>query len=460
MNKSDGFRALPSVDLVLSQPAVEELVQVYSRSAVIGLVRQRLEECRRIIAEGAAPPTLIELVDSVKQRAAEVWRTFPRPVINATGVILHTNLGRAPLSTQAMQAMADAGRGYTNLEFDLEKGERGSRQGYVSSLLRQLTGAQAALVVNNNASAVVLGLAAVARGKEVVVSRGEAVEIGGGFRIPDVLAQSGAKLVEVGTTNRTYVSDYEAAITENTAALLKVHASNFRVLGFTHAPTVEELVEVGRQRSVPVLHDLGSGCLLETTQFGLAHEPTPQESIAAGCGLAFFSGDKLLGGPQAGIVVGREELVRLLERHPLARAVRLDKLSLAALSATLLHYLKGEATVAIPSWRMISMPAAELKRRAARWKRVLGPQAILLQGESTIGGGSLPGETLPTWLVALELVDAAGGAEGLASRLRQGSPPVVARIEEERVLLDPRTVLPEDEKALVQAAKQAMGGQG
>ncbi|MFC1935540.1 L-seryl-tRNA(Sec) selenium transferase [Chloroflexota bacterium] len=450
------FRGLPSVDLVLSQEPIRDLVHTYSHDAVVALIRRQLEESRQAIANGNAPPTLAELVETVKQRAARAWRPFPQPVINATGVILHTNLGRAPLSLKATEAIASTARGYTNLEFDLEKGQRGFRQAYVDSLLCQLTGAQAAFVVNNNASAVMLGLAAVAYGKEVVISRGEAIEIGGGFRIPEVLAQSGATLVEVGTTNRTYVADYEAAITENTAVLLKVHSSNFRVLGFTHAPNTEELVELGRRHNLPILHDLGSGCLLETTQFGLAHEPMPQESIAAGCGLAFFSGDKLLGGPQAGIVVGQQELVRRLEHHPLARAVRMDKLGLAALSATLLHYVKGEATSAIPAWRMIATPASELKRRARRWQRALGPRASIVPGESTIGGGSLPGETLPTWLVALEPDSSSGGAEGLASRLRNANPPVVARIEGERVLLDPRTVLPEEEREVVRVLKEAV----
>ena len=454
---ANGFRALPSVDLVLSQEPILELVQAYSHSAVVELIRRQLEGSRHAIARGGDSPTLEEVVASIVGQAGKSWQSWPQPVVNATGVILHTNLGRAPLSPQAMQAVASAARGYTNLEFDLEEGKRGSRQAYINSLLCQLTGAEAAIVVNNNASAVMLGLAAVASGQEVVVSRGEAVEIGGGFRIPEVLVQSGATLMEVGTTNRTYVGDYEAAISDNTAALLAVHASNFRVMGFTHTPSIEELVEVGRRHNIPVLHDLGSGCLLETEQFGLAHEPMPQESVAAGCGLAFFSGDKLLGGPQAGVVVGDKELIRRLERHPLARAMRIDKLSLAALSATLLHYLKEEATSAIPTWRMIAMPESEIKRRAARWQKAIGTQASLVRGESTIGGGSLPGETLPTWLVTLGADAGAGGAEGLAQRLRQADPQVVARIEDERVLLDPRTVLPEEEKGLVRGVREVVG---
>ncbi|MSQ22197.1 MAG: L-seryl-tRNA(Sec) selenium transferase [Dehalococcoidia bacterium] len=453
---SSSLRNLPSVDLLLSQELLLRLAQTYSHDAVVKIIRQQLDECRSAIAQGAAAPTLSELVDMISHRAAQAWQSRPQPVINATGVILHTNLGRAPLSPQAAQAAMAAATGYTDLEFELVKGERGSRQAHMRSLLCQVTGAEAVLVVNNNASAVMLGLAAIAYGKEVIVSRGEAVEIGGGFRIPDVLAQSGAKLVEVGTTNRTYVADYEAAITENTAALLKVHTSNFRVMGFTHTPETLELVEMGKRHNVPVLHDLGSGCLLETTQFGLAHEPTVQESIAAGCSLAFFSGDKLLGGPQAGVVVGQRELVARLERHPLARAMRIDKMSLAALGATLLHYLKGEAATAIPVWKMIAMTPEEMKRRTARWRRAIGLRASLVRGYSTIGGGSLPGETLPTWLLALDPDASTGGAEGLAQRLRQASIPVVARIEDDRVVLDPRTVLPDEEKALVKAVREAM----
>ena len=454
---SSSFRNLPSVDLLLSQEPVLQLAQNYIHDAVVSLIRQQLEECRHTIAQGGVPPTLPDLVNMIIHRATQAWQSWPQSVINATGVILHTNLGRAPLSLQAVQAAMAAASGYTDLEFDLVKGGRGSRQAHMRSLLCQVTGAEAALVVNNNASAIMLGLAAIANGKEVLVSRGEAVEIGGGFRIPDVLAQSGARLVEVGTTNRTYVADYESGITENTAAILKVHASNFRVMGFTHTPETLELVEMGKRHNVPVLHDLGSGCLLDTTQFGLAHEPMVQESIATGCGLAFFSGDKLVGGPQAGIVVGQREHVKRLERHPLARAMRIDKMSLAALGATLLYYLKGKATTDIPVWQMIAAAPEELKRRVARWQRAIGSQGVsLVSGQSTIGGGSLPGETLPTWLLTLDPDASAGGAEGLAQHLRQATTPVVARIENDRVVLDPRTVQPEEEKALIRLVREAM----
>ena len=458
MASSSGYRRLPSVDRILSHQQVRDLIALYQRQAVVGLVQRQMEESRQAIANGVPPPTLDTIADTVVKRARAEWQTGPRRVINAAGVILHTNLGRAPLSAEATRALLEVATGYTNLEFDLTEGTRGSRHAHAVSLLCQLTGAEASLVVNNNASAVMLGLAALTAGKEVIVSRGEAVEIGGGFRIPDVMAQSGATLQEVGTTNRTYVSDYEQAISENTAALLKVHASNFRISGFTHTPTAEELVAMGTRHGIPVLHDLGSGCLLETTRFGLAHEPMPHESIAAGCALAFFSGDKLLGGPQAGIVVGQREHVQRLERHPLARALRIDKLSLAALTATLLHYLKGEATDKIPAWRMIAVPAQEMKSRAQRWKRTLGARATLIQGLSTMGGGSLPGETLPTWLLALSDDGLHGGAEALAQRLRDGDPPIIGRIEDDRLLLDPRTVLPEEDEPLVQGVREAVDG--
>ncbi len=454
------FRNLPSVDSVMATPAVAAVAAGYRRDLVVNLVRQQLDLARQEIRRGGSAPPAAELAESVCRELETMARREPRRVINATGVIIHTNLGRAPLSRAATEAMVEAAAGYTDLELDLQTGRRGSRQAHLQSLLRQLTGAEAALAVNNNASAVLLGLSALAAGKEVIVARGEAVEIGGGFRIPDVLQQSGAFLVDVGTTNRTYARDYADAITENTAALLKVHASNFRVEGFTAWVEPVELVELGRQRGIPVLHDVGSGSLLATEEYGLAHEPTPQESIAAGVGLVFFSGDKLLGGPQAGIVVGSRELVNRLERHPLARAVRIDKSSLAGLTATLLHYLRQEAESEVPIWRMIGLSEEALKERALRWKASLEGAVQVVPGRSAVGGGSLPGETLPSWLLSLPCFVASGGAEGVMERLRQGDPPVVARIEEERVLLDPRTVLPEEDEALLQGVRAALAPQG
>jgi L-seryl-tRNA(Ser) seleniumtransferase len=451
------LRKIPSVERVLGTSALKALLDANRRDWVVDLIRQALDEARASVMQGNSAPKLEEVAEAVLSRAKADQQDWPSHVINATGVILHTNLGRAPLSDDALQAMRVAALGYSNLEMDMTEGRRGSRQVGVIQPLCQLTGADAALVVNNNAAAVLLGLTALAQGKEVIVSRGEAVEIGGGFRIPDVMRQSGATLVEVGTTNRTYASDYESAIAENTAALLKVHASNFRITGFIHFPTIEGLVELGRSRGVLVLHDLGSGCLLETGDYGLAHEPMPQESIAAGVDAAFFSGDKLLGGPQAGIVVGRASVIERLAKHPLARALRPDKLTLAALRATLIHYLRGEPEK-VPVWRMIGIPEASLKERAQAWKAHIGDLASVERSQSTIGGGSLPGETLPTWTVALTCLDVTGGAEGLAQRLRAASPPVVGRIQDDRLLLDPRTVLPEEESHLIEAVKAALRG--
>jgi len=351
--------------------------------------------------------------------------------------------------------MEPVSRGYNNLEIDLESGKRGSRNVHIESLLCKLTGAEAALVVNNNASAVLLALTALARSKEVITSRGQAVEIGGGFRIPDVMRQSGAKLVEVGTTNCTYLSDYEQAITSRTAALLRVHSSNFQVVGFTEVVALEEMVQLGERYNLPVLDDLGSGCLIDTTKFGLNHEPTVQESIAAGVGLAMLSGDKLLGGPQAGIIVGKKQLIDKLKKHPLARATRIDKIRIAGLAVTLLHYLKGEAAQKIPIWQMISTPLEEIERRALNWAQQLTGLAVVIEGESVVGGGSLPGGTLPTRLVAIE-------GKGkikipvLASKLRKQQPPVIGRIEGDTLLLDPRTVFPEEDEALLQALRNAL----
>ena len=451
------LRSLPSVDRVLSDQRIQMLVDSYSRQPVLELVRAQLDDARQAVKQGVEAPSLDELVGAVKEQAASGWRMWPRPVINATGVILHTNLGRAPLSHEAVEAVQRAARGYGDLELDLESGKRGSRQKYISRLVCQLTGAEAALVVNNNASAVLLGLAATAGSKEVIVSKGEAVEIGGGFRIPDVLRQSGATLVEVGTTNRTYMSDFESALTERTGAILSVHASNFRITGFTHSPGIAELVELGQRHDIPVLHDLGSGCLLDTTEFGLGHEPMPQESVRAGVGLGFFSGDKLLGGPQSGVVVGSHDLVGAVSRHPLARAVRIDKLSMAALAATLLHYVREEATEKIPIWRMMAASGEELEATACGWRDRLGPRASVAPALSTIGGGSLPTETLPSWVLSLDVEGIHGGAEALATWLREGDPPVIGRIEEERVLLDPRTVLPEEGEPLLSALREAIG---
>ncbi|MBM3142773.1 MAG: L-seryl-tRNA(Sec) selenium transferase [Chloroflexi bacterium] len=453
------LRRLPSVDRVISEERIRQLREIYPHSLVVDLVRQRLEEDRLAITHGSTCPSLDEIVDSICSRLQTLAQSSLRPVINASGVILHTNLGRAPLSREATTAMELVAAGYCNLEFDLDSGARGSRNVHIEQLLCQLTGAEAALIVNNNASAVLLTLTALAKRKEVIVSRGQAVEIGGGFRIPDVMRQSGAKLVEVGTTNCTYIYDYEQAISPRTAALLRVHASNFRVEGFTHSVTLEEMVALGDKHGLPVFDDLGSGCFLDTTAFGLTPEPMVQQSIALGVGLASFSGDKLVGGPQAGVIVGKKLFVDKLKRHPLARALRIDKIRLAGLVATLVHYLKGEALEKIPVWRMISMPLDDVERRARLWAQALGDLAQVIEGETMIGGGSLPGSTLSTRLVA---IGEKGGqrnlAQPLAQRLRHNEPAVIGRISGDVLLLDPRSVLPEENDVVLRALSNAVAG--
>ncbi len=445
------FREIPAVNDVLRHQDISDLIEKRSREWVVDMVREELAAARKAVAAGGDPPRLEAVARSVAQSAASRWKSWPETVINATGVILHTNLGRAPLSEESIKAAAVAASGYSDLEFDLDSGKRGSRQAHISRLVCQATGAEAALVVNNNASAVMLGLAAIAAGKEVIVSRGEAVEIGGGFRIPDVLRQSGATLVEVGTTNRAYARDFEDAINENTGAILSVHASNFRVIGFTHAPTTAELVEVGDRNGVPVLHDLGSGCLLDTRPYGLAWEPRPQESVRAGVALGFFSGDKLLGGPQAGIIVGKREYVDIVSAHPLARAVRIDKMSMASLSATMLHYIRDDPTEKVPIWRMISTPLDELRARASAWKESVGPCDKIVQSRAAIGGGSLPGETLESVALRLDCAALSQSAESVLASLRHSDQPIIGRIEDDAVLLDARTVLPTQDKAVASA---------
>ncbi|UCH86628.1 MAG: L-seryl-tRNA(Sec) selenium transferase [Dehalococcoidia bacterium] len=449
------FRNLPSVSRLLAHKRIRPLVSRMASDTVAELIRQQLQETRQAIAAGHECPPTETLVESVLARAELLLQSTLRPVINATGVIIHTNLGRVPLSREAIAAMEAVSHGYSNLEFDLTQGERGDRLVHLEPILCQITGAQAAVAVNNNAGAVLLALTVLTKEREVIISRGQAVEIGGGFRIPEVMQQSGARLVEVGTTNRTYLSDYQQAITDDTAALMRVHASNFRVIGFVESPPLEDLVRLAREHDLLLLDDLGSGCLVDTGQFGLAAEPTVQDSVAAGADLTLFSGDKLLGGPQAGIIVGREELVARLRRHPLTRALRLDKATVAALAATAIHYVRGEALEKIPVWRMIAMPLTTIQRRARRWARAIGAPARILHGRSMIGGGSLPEEGLPTRVVAIS-AHAGRSVTELAQRLRLSQPPVIGRIEHDQLLLDPRTVAPEDDSTLMEAIAAAL----
>lgn len=459
MNQS-ALRSLPSVESVVTSDVLADVVASYDRDWAVELTRKALAETRRNILAGGESQSPEQIAQSVRRAICNLVTPSPRPLINATGVVIHTNLGRAPLSKSAMAAADAVARGYSDLEIDLSTGRRGSRQAHLQSILCQLTGAEAALAVNNNASALLLGLSALAAGREVIVARGEAVEIGGGFRIPDVLRQSGCRLVDVGATNRTYVRDYADAVTDDTAAFLKAHASNFRVEGFTAAVDERELVALGRSAGIPVLHDVGSGALLPTERYGLAHEPMPQEAIAAGIGLVFFSGDKLLGGPQAGIVVGKRELVSRLERHPLARAVRIDKMSLASLTATLTHYLSGNAESQVPVWQMIAAQLDAVRARAELWKESIdlftGYESAVVPARSAIGGGSLPGETLPSWALSISPNGSRASPEALLSALRSQPTPVIARIEDDTVRLDPRTVLPEQDAPLLQALTTAL----
>ncbi len=441
------LRELPSVDRLLVQSP--ELIREYGRPLTTQVIRAVLAEARAGAPD--TPPSPDHLLAETRQRLAALTSPSLQAVINATGVILHTNLGRAPLSRAALAQMEAVARGYSSLEYDVARGERGSRADHAESTLLTLTGAEAALVVNNNAAALLLALTALAKGKRVAISRGQLVEIGGGFRVPDVMKQSGAKLMEVGSTNRTHLADFSAAVEAGAALILRAHPSNFKIVGFTSEPPLAELCGLG----VPVVDDLGSGALLDTAAYGLAHEPTVQESLAAGAALVTFSGDKLLGGPQAGLIVGRRDLVTKLKRHPLARALRADKLCLAALNATLLHYARDEAEREIPVWRMLALPLAELEARARAWAERLGAGAVVA-GESTVGGGSLPGESVPTRLLALDVKK----PNALAARLRAQTPPIVARVAESQLLLDPRTVAPEDEPALLRGLRRALQEHG
>jgi L-seryl-tRNA(Ser) seleniumtransferase len=471
------LRQLPSVDELLRHPLLTALAATNARPLLVKCARETLETFREQIRSGQASPTRDDIAARVQQTVQQQQRPSLRPLINATGVIINTNLGRSPLSQESLQAIVEVAQGYSNLEYDLEAGQRGSRHTHARALLRELTGAEDALVTNNNAAAVLIVLSTLAAGREVVISRGQLVEIGGGFRVPDVLRQSGARLVEVGTTNRTRLRDYETAITPETTILLNVHPSNFLITGFTESVSLDALADLAHHRGLLAVTDLGSGCFLETSQFGLAHEPTPQESIAAGADLVCFSGDKLLGGPQAGIILGKHDLISQIAKHPLMRAIRIDKMTLAGLEATLRHYQRQEAQERIPIWRMISAPPQALNQRAHQWLAQLhdwGISAEVIEGQSTIGGGSLPGETLPTTLLALTAsssqsnhvhttnTDSAAPAsplDALAARLRAGETPVVARILRDKLVLDPRTVLPEQDAALLAALRAALAEQ-
>ena len=427
-----------------------DLIQSYGRPLTLQALRASLDDVRarfKLNPELALPSTE-EVLFGAESRLSAWTQPTLIPAINATGVIIHTNMGRAPLSKVTIAAMATVASGYSNLEYDLAKGARGSRLIHAESVLQKLTGAEAAVVVNNNASAVLLTLAALSNRKRAIIARSQLVEIGGGFRVPDVMKQSGAKLVEVGTTNRVHLRDYQEALSEPTGVVMRAHRSNFKIIGFTEEPDIKDIVEVAHKAGVPVVDDLGSGSFLDTAKYGLVHEPTVGETLSAGVDVVTFSGDKLLGGPQAGIIVGRKDLIARIKKHPLARAVRADKVALAGITATLLHYLKDEAEREIPIWRMISMKPEQIKARAGAWRDSLG-QGESVESESTVGGGSLPGESLSTFVLALDVKS----PDTFIAELRKASPPVIARTENDRVLLDPRTVLPEQDETLLAILK-------
>ncbi|HMD35103.1 MAG TPA: L-seryl-tRNA(Sec) selenium transferase [Vicinamibacterales bacterium] len=468
------FREIPSIDRLRQRPGVRALETRFGADATIDALRTAAASARRAIATGS-PASAPETADEIEAAAAaflgDAFRPSLVPVINATGVVIHTNLGRAPLSPSALARVVDVASGYSSLEYDLGRGSRGRRDVHAEPLLCRLTGAEAAVVVNNNAAATLLVLAAIAAGREVIVSRGELVEIGGGFRVPDVMAQSGAVLREVGTTNKTRAADYAAAVNERTALILRVHPSNFRIEGFTERPSLSELVEVGKKCQIPVAEDLGSGYLIPVSDTGLTplrpvsdtgrtpvrlDEPTVTATVAAGVDVCCFSGDKLLGGPQAGIIVGRAVLVDRIRSHPLMRALRVDKMTYAALEATLVDYAAGRADTAVPVRRMLTQTADEIRARADALASAIGTidgwHAEVVDGVSAVGGGSAPGVELPTWPVSIARDGV--GPDALETRLRGLTPPIVARIERGRLLLDLRTVLPEQDRVVAELLRQ------
>jgi L-seryl-tRNA(Ser) seleniumtransferase len=456
------------VDEILSNPQIGDLLRTYPRTVVVDAVRNGLKRLRQQLLDKKELTDLEEEFFSFEHLYSLFRKEIDlqvqprlRHLINATGVVIHTNLGRSPLHPSALKHMIDIAKNYSNLEYDLDRGERGNRYTHVEGILCRLSGAESALVVNNNAGAVLLVLNTIAEGREVIVSRGELVEIGGAFRIPDVMRRSGASLREVGTTNRTYLSDYQKAIGSQTALLLKVHTSNFRVMGFTSDVSLQELVQLGRQHDLPVMNDLGSGCFVDLSQYGLEKEPTVQEAIKTGVDVVTFSGDKLLGGPQAGIILGRKNLLDLIKINPLTRALRIDKLTLAALESTLLLYLdEKRAMEEIPTLRMLSLDTGNLKRRGRRLLRRLlgrvdkGTQLTLREDVSQVGGGALPLQELPTMVLAVKPLDLS--VNELEENLRKGEPPIISRISKDELILDMRTVLDEEIPFLALGLEKAL----
>jgi L-seryl-tRNA(Ser) seleniumtransferase len=450
-----GLRRLPAVEILLESADLAAEIIRYSRPLVTQAIQQTMASLRDEIRQGSTPPPQSGIIEMVKSRLTVEWPAFMTPIINATGVVLHTNLGRAPMAPAALEALSVLGSCYMNLESDLSGGQRGQRIVELRKLLCILSGAEDALAVNNNAAAVLLILVALANGKEAIVSRGELVQIGGGFRVPEIMKQSGVTLKEVGTTNQTFARDYDVTVNDKTAMLLKVHPSNFEQSGFVHEASINELATIARKHNIPLVYDLGSGALLDTVDFGLGHEPTVQEALAAGADVICFSGDKLIGGPQAGIILGKKQFMASLLKHPLLRVIRLDKLSAIALEATLKCYLDKRATDSIPIWQMMSQSVEELQKRAAKLAsnlRHAGIKVAIRDGRSMVGGGSLPEQSLPTRLLAIKPLS---GVDDVSRRLRLGNPPLVARIEQGELLFDLRTVFPEQDKIIPSIIRQA-----
>jgi L-seryl-tRNA(Ser) seleniumtransferase len=450
------LRKLPAVEKVLADPDLKAAIELYSHPIVTEAIRSVIDKLRADAIAGGKTPELKSILELVKRQLAEEWPGFLEPVINATGIVLHTNLGRAPLSQFAVDTLSRLLGGYYALELDLATGERGVRAREMEELVCLVTGAESALVVNNNAAAVLLVLSTLAKGKEVIVSRGELVQIGGGFRVPEIMAESGAFLREVGTTNQTFARDFEHAINDKTGMLLVIHRSNFALRGFTHDATLAELKELAKNFELPLVYDLGSGALVDTAAFKMTHEPTVGEALAAGTDIVCISGDKLLGGPQCGIILGKKRYLDRLRKNPLLRAVRVDKYAAIALSATLLQYLKGEVNE-LPAYRMLGTSLTTLIERSCSLVEQLansGISAEVIDGQSLAGGGSLPDETLPTKLVGIGVK---GSLEDFSRRLRLGSPPVLGRSMEGRFVFDMRTVFPEQDNDLSNAIVAAYG---
>lgn len=459
-NKGDDLREklrkIPSIEDILESIELQEYIHKLSHQTVAETARDVVSSLRKKLMKGKEEISPKAIIQEIEKILSHQQTLFTKPVINGTGVILHTNFGRAPLGEDVLDHIKQISKNYCTLEYDLKAGKRGERTYFLERLICKLTNAEASLVVNNNAAAVLLILAELARGKEVIVSRGELVQIGGGFRIPEIMAQSGAILKEVGTTNRTTLADYSGAINENTALLLKVHHSNFKMIGFTEEVTLTELVKLGKANNVPVMQDLGSGALLPTEEYGLAHEPTPMDAVDAGVDLVCFSGDKLLGGPQSGIILGSGKWVERLRKHPLYRALRVDKMVIAGLENLVLTYLKKEAPEKIPPWKMIKTSLDDVKARGEKIKKTLEEsniQVSIVQSRSTVGGGSLPGETLPTYVISF---DSQLSADQLSEKFRSLPTPVIGRIENDKFTLDLRTIFPHQDETLIKSIKSVL----